>query len=371
MDERNANQNVGPTHSPNQHQYQISRSPNPVTVKTFYRELVEFAVFLCVTMFPIYLAFNSMTIEVQQFLSSQIAPVKDSSGNIIDFFVNKFFAQCVVIVSFFIGFTTLFFIRHSMKKAPPPASIEHEDVAIVEENILETKNKEIYRLKSRIIKDMIVLRTIHNQVYDDSKARLNYSSIRGIYYVNANGDLKVYKNIILKADEKEGPFWMYYATGDEYSTPMESIDDLDLSVAAEETKTDLVFLPLEDEPLKKKIAVYFLPLLKPGETRAFKLYYEWPGNFLKLIKTETVSYDWQSRSHSPEAIGDFYAEWIFDEGLGEVTCQNTGSKPEGLKLTRTDERSPCRWIFHGDQIPLGGTPLELTFSLSNNKTGKK
>lgn len=343
---------------------------DPLSATNFYKEFVQFAVFVGVTLFPIYVFFSDMTNKVQEFILGFVRPVKH--GDIlVSYALDRTFAQGVVVILFLLTFTVIFFARHALRARNRNNFTSSEPLALIDRNLITEKNEEIYRLKARLNKDMIVLRTIHNQVYDEGRARLNYESIKGIYYVNANGDLKVHKSIVLKADEKEGPFWTYFASGDEYSTPIENLEELGLSIIADAHKTDLLYLPLEDEPLKKKVAVYFLPLLKPAETRAFKLYYEWPGNFLKLIKTGSVSYDWQSRPHSPEAAGDFYAEWIFDEALGEVACQNTGSKPAGLELIRTDEKSPCRWIFHGQQIPFGGTPLELTFWISEPKTIEK
>lgn len=371
MDKYDPNRDLTEQNGTGTGELQSENNSHELTATNFYRELVQFAIFVGVTLFPIYLTFHSMTLEVQHFIAKQVEPVKDYSGNIVSYIVDKDFARAVVVIAFFIVFTTLFFIRHSLKRRGAQNTYDSGNIALIEEGALEAKNDEVNRLKSRIHKDMVILRTIHNQVYDDNKPRLNYASSKGIYYVNANGDLKVHKNIVLKADDKEGPFWSYYATGDNYSLPMETIDELKFSVLAEEKETDLVYLPLEDEPLKKKIAVYFLPLLKPGDTRAFKLYYEWPGNFLKLINTGSIFYDWQNRSYSSDAVGDFYAEWIFEESLGEVACQNTGSKPAGLDLIRADEKSPCRWIFHGKNMPLGNTPLELTFWIAGPRKDAK
>jgi len=347
------------------------RPKDPLSASNFYRELVQFAVFVAVILFPTYIFFSDMTEELRSFLGSYINPIKNENGLIVHHIVDKTFARWAVVVIFVTGFALIFFIRHSMKlheRTPLPAPPNGD---IMYETMLEQKDDQINRLRSRISKDMSILKTIHNQVYDDAKPRLNYASTKGTYRVRENGDLLVSKHIILQADDKEGPFWTFYASGDKSSSPVESVDDLKISVLADDAQTDLLFITLEDEPWKKKIAVYFLPQLKPNETRGFRLYYEWPGSFAKLIETGTTNYDWQNRASSSDSIGDFYAEWIFDKNLGEVLCQNTGSKPTGLQLSRAGEQYPCRWIFQGRGIPLGNTPLELTFSTGNDKTRRE
>jgi len=160
------------------------------------------------------------------------------------------------------------------------------------------------------------------------------------------------------------PFWVFYALGDEYSRALDSIEDLNFSVAAEDENTEIVYLATEDEGLRKEIAVYFIPLLRPDETRSFKLYYEWPESFLKLLKTGTAKYDWYHRSYSETVNGNFYAEWVFDAALGQVQCKNTGSRPSGLHLTKADE-TPCRWILEGENVPLGNIHYQVTFWLEN------
>jgi hypothetical protein len=274
--------------------------------------------------------------------------------------VNKNVARTIVFVLLFAGFTVLFLIRHTFRTAAVAQNSDNH-LAIVDEAILAEKDEQINQLRQKLKNDMIILRTVHNQIYGDNLPRLNYSSVKGVYRVNMNGDLEVRKEITVKADDKEGFLWTFYAAGDQYSKPLEEVADLNFSVAALDDDTSVQYITIVDEGLKKQFVIYFLPLLQPGETRSFTLYYQWPGILLKLLETGTVSYDWQNRAPTTGMPGDFSAEWIFDEELGPIECHNTGSKPAGLKLYDVDETHGSRWIFKGEQAALGNTPYELTF----------
>jgi len=337
---------------------------DPLSATNFYKEFVQFAVFVGVTLFPIYVFFSDMTNKVQEFILGFVRPVK-YGDTLVSYVLDRAFAQGVVVILFLLTFTVIFFARHALRASKRNNFTSSEPLALIDRELIDNKNEEIERLKARIIKDMDVLRTIHNQVYDDNKPRLTYESIRGFYYVGSNGNLKVHKQIVVKAADKEGPFWTFYASGDNYSTPLKTINEMNLSVVADDPETDLVYLVTEDEDLKKRIAIYFLPLLKPRESRSVRLYYEWPGSFNKLLKTGSISYDWKNRSVSPDDTGDFYAEWIFDAELGAVQCRNIGSKPAGLKLTCASENGPCKWILEGQNIQLGNTTYELAFYKEN------
>ncbi|RIA56270.1 hypothetical protein [Dichotomicrobium thermohalophilum] len=346
------------TDSPENHRNGL---PPPPTPSNFYKDFVQFAIFLGVVLIPVYTSFDDMAEGLQGFISEYIVPYRDGPmSEPIGYTVNKNVARTIVFVLLFAGFTVVFLIRHTFRTTPMGQN-SRDHLAIVDEAILEEKNEQIRQLRQKLKNDMIILRTVHNQIYGDNRPRLNYSSVKGVYRVNANGDLEVHKEITVKADDKEGFLWTFYAAGDQYSKPLEEVADLNFSVAALDDDTSVQYITIVDEGLKKQFVIYFLPLLQPGETRSFTLYYQWPGILLKLLETGTVSYDWQNRAPTTGMPGDFSAEWIFDEALGHVECHNTGSKPAGLKLYNVDESQGSRWVFEGEQVALGNTPYELTF----------
>jgi len=333
-----------------------------VTASKFYKEFVQFAIFLGVVIIPIYVSFDLITDEFRSFVTSYIEKIDDKTSSGKTYILEKNFARAVIIFLLFLGFTTLFFVKHALQRPSSNKSRPQNSSSDEVQALIESQKMQIDKLQGRIKKDMLILKTIHNQIYHDNSPRLNYASIKGIYYVGGDGDLRVYKDIIVRAADKQGHFWTFYATGDDGSQPLENIDDMNFAVTATDKNTDLLFLPTEDEKFRKSFAVYFLPLLKPGESRRFTLFYEWPGSFLPLIEKGSASYDWKNRTYTTHSVGDFYAEWIFDEALGEISCRNTASKPEGLELIRASEHVPCKWIFQGEQVPLGNVPYELTFT---------
>jgi len=337
-----------------------SDASNPIA-REFYKEFVQFAIFLGVTLFPTYLFFDSMTEELRAFIIQYVEPDGLRSNSRTGYTLDKDFARSAVIAILLLVFTTIFFARRALRRRHIVSFVPQSDVAIVDESIIEEKNAQIKKLQDRLQKDMDILRTIHKQLYDDNEPRLDFKSERARYFVTADGTLKVHKDIVVKANDKEGFVWKFHVVGDQESKPLQSLEDLHFRVIATDKKTDLLYLPLRDDELRKEFVIYFLPLLKPGETRSFTLYYEWPGSFLKLFQEGSASYTWRNRASSSKAMGEFYAEWWFDETLGYIDCRNTGDRPQNLEMKRLDPAVPTRWILSGDHVPLSNVMYEMTF----------
>ncbi len=336
--------------------------PPPPTPTNFYKEFVQFAIFLGVVLIPLYTSFDYMADGLQAFISDYIVPYRDPNApGTVHHTIDKNIARTIVFALLFAGFTSIFFIRHSFLSRARRAQQDDSDLAVVDQTLLRKKDQEINELREKTKTNMRVLRTIHNQLYHESTPRLDFNSLRGTYHVNASGDLRAHKFISVRADKNEGHFWTFYAVGDEHSQRLERIEDLNFQVSASDEDTDLLPIATVDEELKKQFAIYFLPLLQPGETRLFSLYYEWPGSFLKLLQTGTASFDWTNRAATSGKTGDFYAEWIFDEAFGSVECKITGSKPSGLHLSSISDAPPSKWILEGERVAMGNIPYELTF----------
>jgi len=333
----------------------------------FPKELVKFAIYFSAFLLPVISGLDFLAQEIQSLTAGNI---NISPENPDQSTIDKSLARYLVIFSFTAAFAVFWFGRNFVRARHTVQKMAHF-VQIMEagvHNKLEgttnddtEKDQKIRSLQQRIEKDMRVLRTIHKQIYRDSAPRLNYASVKGLYHVNAEGDLKVRKEITLKANDKEGHFWTFYANGTEFSKRLESGEELDFSVSALDPDTDLLHITTIDEELRKEFAVYFLPSLQPGETRSFTLSYIWPQSFRKLLETGLDTYDWHNRAPTTGMVGDFSAEWTFDEALGIIDCQNTGSKPPGLKLFQTPDQRMSHWIFEGEQVEMGNIPYELTF----------
>jgi hypothetical protein len=342
----------------------------PLTTHQFYKEFVQFAIFLGVTLFPTYVFFDSMTEELQAFVVQYVNTVDQGRGVDPEYILDKDFARSTVITILFLVFSIIFFARRALRRKAPVSLVSQHDIAIVDDSIIEEKNVQIKKLQDRLRKDMEILRTIHKQLYDDNAPRLDFKSEKARYFVTADGSLKVHKDIVVKANEKEGFVWKFHVTGDQESQPLDTLEDLHFRVIASDKNTDLLHLPLRDDELRKEFVIYFLPILKPGETRSFTLYYEWPGSFLKLFQEGTASYTWTNRASSATVVGDFYAEWWFDEALGDVDCRNTGDRPQNLEMKRLDPVLPTRWVLSGETVPLSNVVYELTFFEDVNRRSK-
>jgi len=334
--------------------------PPPTIAGQFYKEFVQFAVFLGVTLIPIYLSFDAVTEELRFFVAQYVETASSIDGQTHQYNIDKRFTQITLIVLYILIFTSVFFARHALRRMPSTTRHNSPDITITDNSIIDEKNNQIKRLHDLRKKDMEILRIINANLYDDFRPRLDFVSESASYYVTADGTLKVHKDIVVQATEEEGFLWTFNAYGDEESTPLEDLEHMHVRVLAGDKQTDLLYLPLRDEVLHKEFLIYFLPLLKPGETRAFTLYYEWPGSFQRLLKKGSACYVWNNRTRT-QTNGRFHAEWRFDEKLGSIACKNSGDKPAGLELKRLEPTVPSRWVLSGDNVPLSNVTYEITF----------
>ncbi len=103
--------------------------------------------------------------------------------------------------------------------------------------------------------------------------------------------------------------------------PMEYLDDIKFKIS-EESGKDVVYQQIENDFRGKKVVVYFLPRIEPGEERPRQLRttYTWPGLFaqLKTLRAEQFSWSAESVSDIEKVSMTFY----YQKGTGdELVCE--------------------------------------------------
>ncbi len=335
----------------------------PPTPSNFYKEFVQFAIFVGVVLVPVYISYSYLVDSLQGFVAQHIVPYNSPDSLTPGHTVDSGLARLAIFSTLFLIFSNLFFIRHALRRrANRRGGRSPTNDADIQPNGGD-KEKEVRELRQRLQTNMAHLRIIHNQMYRNETPRLDYVMEENRYYVDVGGDLFVDKELIVRADDRDVQFWKFFACGDEYSAPADSIDDIDLSVIALDETTKLLPVTVSDKEKYKEVAVYFLPLLEPGESRSFRIHYRWKGSLLGLIELGEATFTWNNRSSASENIGKFSCRWTFHECYGEVACEITGKRPQGVGLQRIESKHRTIWQFGGDQVPTSNIQYELRFNL--------
>jgi len=336
----------------------------PPPASNFYKEFVKFAIFVGVVVIPSFISYAYLAKGLQGFVAEFIVPYGPPGSAAPGHTISLALAQGVVISGLFLTFANVYFAGRALGRRWRKRGRNeggHSGDAPVEPTDHE---KEVAELRQRLQTNMTYLRIIHNQMYRDETPRLAYVYEDNRYYVDEGGDLIVDKHLVVRADDRDVQFWKFHADADEGSLPANSIDDIELSVIAQDEKTNVLPLTIVDKEKYKEVAVYFLPLLEPGESRSFKIHYRWNGSLLELIKSGQAAFEWSNRSSVANNRGKLSCQWVFHESYGDVTCEITGKKPPGIELVKADDRLRTIWFFGGEDVPTSDLIYELTFRVS-------
>jgi len=336
----------------------------PPPASNFYREFVKFAIFVGVVVIPSFISYAYLAKGLQGFVAEFIVPYSPPGSDARGHTISLALAQGVVISGLFLIFANVYFAGRALGRRWRKRGQHTGDGAASAQIEVTDHEKEVAELRQRLQTNMTYLRIIHNQMYRDETPRLAYVCEDNRYYVDEGGDLIVDKHLVVRADDRDVQFWKFHADADEGSLPANNIDDIELSVIAQDEKTNVLPLTIVDKEKYKEVAVYFLPLLEPGESRSFKIHYRWNGSLLELIKSGQAAFVWSNRSSVPNNRGKLSCQWIFHEAYGDVTCEITGKNPPGIELVKAEDRMRTIWLFGGEDVPTSDLIYELTFRIT-------
>ena len=131
-------------------------------------------------------------------------------------------------------------------------------------------------------------------------------------------------------------------------------------------KNNIVYLPSENEPLRKKACLFFLPPMEKEESRSFEITYEWPGMFKLASKPEDISF----RTEILETMSVFRMEIYLQDGVaGRLDCSVTGKRYNNERL------QPLKYSMNGwrgagfkyeaTDIPPGNLDVTLRVEVKN------
>jgi multisubunit Na+/H+ antiporter MnhC subunit len=227
---------------------------------------------------------------------------------------------------------------------------------------LAAKQALIVKLDKRLDDQVSEMKKLLSQLYPDYQpTKQNFSFLSGSYYVAPGGDLRVEKQVVLKAVDEPVHFWRFYIEGDERTKPAEDFADIVFKAKSIDAGTDVVVFPIEDTARKKNVVIWFLPQIEPHTERRIKIEYQWPGFLYGLDEKGKTEFFWNYQARDTQSRGHFQMRFIFSENYGEIEARSTGAAAASLSLKRELDANRSCWVFGGEDVFLGNTKYELRF----------
>jgi len=227
---------------------------------------------------------------------------------------------------------------------------------------IAAKQALIDKLDRRLDDQVSEMKKLLSRLYPDYQpTKQNFSFLSGRYYVAPGGDLRVEKEVVLKAVDEPVHFWRFYIEGDERTKPAEDFADITFKATSIDEGTDVVVFPIEDKARKKNVVIWFLPQIEPHTERRIKIGYQWPGFLYGLDEKGKTEFFWNYQARDTQSRGHFQMRFIFSENYGEIEARSTGAAGASLSLKREPETNRSCWVFGGEDVFLGNTKYELRF----------
>src|SRR5262249_41946625 len=139
-------------------------------------------------------------------------------------------------------------------------------------------------------------------------------------FVHANGDGETTDRITFRAGKQPIHFWTLCIGVGEHASAVDNLGALGVSVTSLDTGTSVEIFPAQDEPRDKKIAVFFIPPIRPKRTRTIEIRHRWPKSAALLVNKEVVDFEWRYESASSAGDGDVTLQVETHKALGDVVC---------------------------------------------------
>jgi hypothetical protein len=177
---------------------------------------------------------------------------------------------------------------------------------------------------------------------------------KNTYLIHKNFDAEVQREYAVKAVDKTIHFWQMEMSVESAADEVEFIYDLGFS-AKSIGWGDVAYIPSANQSRSKKVLVYFLPPIEPGENDPRKIIvtYKWPGMFRQLDKLGEETYAWLLDSANPIPLID--CRFYMEPGAGSVRCEVVGSN-NGRQILREEvhpERHWPGWVYTVENAPTG------------------
>lgn len=194
------------------------------------------------------------------------------------------------------------------------------------ENKDESTHPEAVGLRQDLDDAIRFARNITSYIYpveERNQPRLDVISVHLKYIINSQGDTDAEAKFEIECVKDPAHFFNYWVRSDPQSGEIKFLRQLNIQAYDVETGQKLDWLPTQNEPNTKAIAIFF-PEVAPGMRKKIEVTYVWPRLMGKLLDLGAVDFDWYHLTHDPERTAYFRQEWIFDASFAPLECRTVG-----------------------------------------------
>ena len=195
--------------------------------------------------------------------------------------------------------------------------------------------------------------------------RITFRDVDCLFEIDGGGNTTVTQRYVVEAEAGQpAQFWEARIEADAGANPLETPADIGFTVAAKTANTGVMAVPLLNEPLKCKVAVFFLPEIASSTSRQFDVSYHWKRWFAELFGPERRSaWTWSYQSKRADDTATVRFRFEFATECGAIQC----AAPRGLGPQETLIRSSgpsggVVWEYFHPAAAVGRTRWELEFS---------
>ncbi len=211
---------------------------------------------------------------------------------------------------------------------------------------------------------MVAATRIRDQHHPSAtKVKKSVRRVELTFRIHENFDTNVEQKWDIYSSQEPVSFWTTSVQATSEANPMEYLDDIDFKMR-DDSGNGVVYLPVENDPRCKKVMLYFLPQIEPGQAdRKIVFTYSWPGLFNQLKTKTTEPFTWSTESVSP--IEQLRFSFYLEKGKGyELAHQNIGPKYEKIKPEKiSDGDQWSGFAYTIEDVPAGKCRVVLNLKL--------
>jgi len=194
--------------------------------------------------------------------------------------------------------------------------------------------------------------------------RLNVNALDILIDVYEDLEAKVTKTYEFQCGDHPAHQFKYWFTADDGAPEFDTIHPTEFRVQVLEGSSQVLWLPVGNDPRRKEVCIFFVPPLQPGQTMQIRVSYSWPRFFSDLETKGRSEYNMSAKwSEKP---GRMSCAFNFDRKIGDVGAESA-SNIDSQKLKFKDEKSTRTWTYADEAFRFDGTTYMLRFLLLEKK----
>ncbi len=211
---------------------------------------------------------------------------------------------------------------------------------------------------------------IVNRIYnpadpnEEPRPRVNFARILCRFDVEPDGTTRATLDYEVTATGGAAHFWNVKLVTDQYAAPLRTLADIAFKTESLDAGKQIQEVQIDNSGFERRVALFFLPEIQPGETRRFRVTYAWKDWFAELRERGMSDWTWSYRAAEAANMAEATFVFAFARGWGTITCENLLGNRPGATLREEIGRDGISWTYRDPAAPVGKSGWRLRFSRS-------